>query len=140
MNCGHCLFWHPSVHKQGATWYGSCAAGNYKGDRHHSGYHACARFSSSQPERYGRGRFPFHGPPVRDGCEWNPEINGPAVYGDEHNASARADVLVGADGKWRLCASCAGLTTFGRFRRRLPIASSTCAPAASPEPAGSDGE
>lgn len=53
-----------------------------------------------------------------DPCEWNPD-EGRACYEDE--AHARAEVIVGANGRWRLCTSCAKLPEFRRFRVRLPI-------------------
>ena len=55
----------------------------------------------------------------RDPCEWSPR-DGRAAYADE--VHAKADVIVGADGQWRLCESCAALPHFKRFRTRRPIA------------------
>ena len=34
---------------------------------------------------------------------------------------ARADVIVGANGQWRLCAKCADLSVFNSFRSRRSI-------------------
>lgn len=58
---------------------------------------------------------------VGDGCEWNPGADRPARAGDAHNSTTPAALLVGADGNWRLCALCAALPRFRRFRRRKPI-------------------
>ena len=55
---------------------------------------------------------------MRNPCEYNP-VTERAAYGNE--VHARADVIVGANGQWRLCMSCAALPTFRRFRRRKPI-------------------
>ncbi len=57
-----------------------------------------------------------------DGCEWNPEGSRPAYDGDAHHREAPATVIVGADGQWRLCTSCARLPVFARFRVRKAIA------------------
>lgn len=53
-------------------------------------------------------------------CEWNPDADRPGLTGDRYHDDA--SVLVGSDGAWRLCASCAGLPRFARFRVRRPIA------------------
>lgn len=56
-------------------------------------------------------------------CEWNPDRNKP-LYWDKHRQShAEAEVVVGADGQWHLCASCAALPRFKRYRRRKDIVS-----------------
>lgn len=59
--------------------------------------------------------------PVRDGCEWSPERGGPAYTTDEHHWTTPATMIVGANGKWRLCSSCAALPAFKRHRKRKPI-------------------
>jgi hypothetical protein len=53
-----------------------------------------------------------------DPCEYNPDERR-AAY--EHEVHARADVIVGAKGKWRLCRLCAALPEFRRLRKRRPI-------------------
>ena len=53
-----------------------------------------------------------------DPCEWNPTANRPCYYGEEHSS---ADVIVGANGQWRLCEGCASLQKFKHFRKRKPI-------------------
>lgn len=53
-----------------------------------------------------------------DPCEYNPD-EARAAYGCEVHAAA--ELIVGANGKWRLCAACAALPAFKRFRRRIPI-------------------
>lgn len=58
---------------------------------------------------------------VEDGCEWDPEGDRPARYDDDHNRTTRADLIVGANGKWRLCSGCAALPRFRRYRKRKPI-------------------
>ncbi len=58
---------------------------------------------------------------MTDGCEWNPEADRPAYDGDAHHREASAEVIVGSDGKWRLCASCSRLPRFARYRTRKPI-------------------
>lgn len=52
-------------------------------------------------------------------CEWDPERGEPARIGD---GCERAAVLsVGANGQFHLCAECAALPRFKRFRRRVPL-------------------
>lgn len=76
-----------------------------------------ARFLLECPEcGAGLGR-----PKSWDGCEWNPEEGRAAYDADKHYRKNRATVIVGADGDWRLCASCAELPEFKRFRRRKRI-------------------
>lgn len=58
---------------------------------------------------------------MRDGCEWDPATGTPARGGDEHNSSVPAALIVGADGKWRLCTDCAELPEFSRYRKRRPV-------------------
>lgn len=56
-----------------------------------------------------------------DGCEWNPSRDGEAWEGDAHFWANRATVLVGANGNYRLCASCAALPRFQRFKHRAIV-------------------
>ena len=56
-----------------------------------------------------------------DGCEWNPSNDSPAYDTDEHYRNTDATMLVGADGQWRLCDSCAKLPRFNEFRTRKRI-------------------
>ena len=56
-----------------------------------------------------------------DNCEWNPSENRAAYDIDDHYLNTPARVIVGADGQWRLCESCAALPRFKRFRKRVPI-------------------
>jgi len=53
-----------------------------------------------------------------DACEYNPTHKRAAFSCEGH---ASAVLLVGSKGKWRLCAECAGLPEFRRFRARQPI-------------------
>lgn len=53
-------------------------------------------------------------------CEWNPELSRAAEAG-EHEVEAT--VCVGANGEWHLCASCAELPIFGRFKKRTQLRS-----------------
>jgi hypothetical protein len=56
------------------------------------------------------------GPSSHGVCEWDPEENAPGYVGDAHNAPA--DVVVGSNGEWHLCSSCAALPRFKRYRKR----------------------
>ena len=49
-------------------------------------------------------------------CEWNPERNRSAFVGEQGHAEAT--VICGADGAYHLCASCAALPRFARFKKR----------------------
>ena len=62
---------------------------------------------------------PMHGPAVIDGCEWNPATDAPAYDTDDHHRLVPAEVLVGANGKYRTCSSCADLPRFKRFKKKL---------------------
>ena len=53
-----------------------------------------------------------------DPCEYDPESKRAAFSFELH---ARAEWLVGADGKWRLCGQCAALPEFRRLRKRTFI-------------------
>lgn len=53
-----------------------------------------------------------------DPCEYNPEAKR-AAYGFEVHGPA--EWIVGHDGKWRLCDSCARLPEFKRYRTRKRI-------------------
>ena len=55
----------------------------------------------------------------RDPCEWDPTRDSPATTTE--GCRNRADLIVGADGKWRLCFSCARLPHFKSLRKRVPI-------------------
>ena len=52
-------------------------------------------------------------------CEWNPAENRPAFEGD--TSHGEATTMVGVDGKWHLCASCASSEAFKRYRVRRPL-------------------
>lgn len=61
-------------------------------------------------------------------CEWDPSKNGPAqgvpvngYYVQYSGCENEATILVGAHGEWRLCALCARLSEFKRFRVRRVI-------------------
>jgi hypothetical protein len=65
---------------------------------------------------------------MADPCEWDPARNRPnrglrqsdgrfVAEGCQHEA----EFIVGWNGQWRLCASCARLPFFSRFRRRKRI-------------------
>lgn len=56
-----------------------------------------------------------------DGCEWNPTLNRGSWDNDKHYKTTKAELLVGANGDWRLCKSCSELKRFKRFRIRKPI-------------------
>lgn len=60
-------------------------------------------------------------PPSVEGCEWDPAGNRPAVTGDDHNSRVGATLCVGARGDWHLCAGCASLPQFKRFRARKEL-------------------
>lgn len=53
-----------------------------------------------------------------DPCEWDPEHDRPTL--GEGDAHAQAEVVLGR-GAWRLCASCASLPRFRRYKLRRPI-------------------
>lgn len=53
-----------------------------------------------------------------DPCEYNPEAKRAAYENEVH---AQAELIVGANGKWRLCGSCAALPEFKRLRKRKVI-------------------
>lgn len=58
-------------------------------------------------------------------CEYNPVTHGPACLpplpGDCKN---EADLMVGAKGEWHICATCAALPEFKKFRVRRPLKAS----------------
>lgn len=58
-----------------------------------------------------------------DGCEWFPAEDRPARMDDVPHAVAT--VSVGANGAWHLCASCAALPRFKRFRVRKQLTPAT---------------
>lgn len=55
---------------------------------------------------------------MKDPCEYNP-LKKRSAYEDE--VHAQAALIVGADGRWRLCESCAKLPEFKRYRNRKKI-------------------
>ncbi len=59
--------------------------------------------------------------PLFDGCEWNPRANRPSWDDEHHYETTPAEVIVGHKGDWRLCASCAALPRFNRYRVRTWI-------------------
>jgi hypothetical protein len=50
-----------------------------------------------------------------DPCEYNPAEKRAAYENEVH---ANADFVVGANGLWRLCSSCAALPEFKRLKKR----------------------
>ena len=52
-------------------------------------------------------------------CEWNPELNVPAQFSDERHA-ATLSVGVGKN-NWHLCARCAAMPRFKRYRVRKQL-------------------
>lgn len=65
---------------------------------------------------FGRGEMPTDA--SVDPCEYNPEEKR-AAY--EHEVHASAVWIIGANGQWRLCDSCAALPEFKRFKKRKRI-------------------
>lgn len=55
---------------------------------------------------------------IKNPCEYNPEKKAAAFENEVH---AQATMIVGAKGQWRLCASCAALPEFRRFKTRVFI-------------------
>lgn len=59
-------------------------------------------------------------------CDWNPQkrdaATEPAAPGDCPN---EATVIVGANGYWQLCESCAALPDFSRFKFRVRMAAAS---------------
>lgn len=58
---------------------------------------------------------------MSDGCEWNPAKGRAATSHCRHYLDTRSEVIVGANGEWRLCRSCAESPAFKRYRVRRPI-------------------
>lgn len=56
-----------------------------------------------------------------DGCEWNPDTGQLAYDTDPHFRSTRAAVIVGRTKVFRLCAACADLPHFKRYRARRTV-------------------
>lgn len=52
-------------------------------------------------------------------CEWNPTENRPAFEDDPPHGEAT--MMVGVDGRWHLCASCAESGAFKRYRVRRSL-------------------
>jgi hypothetical protein len=63
---------------------------------------------------------------LKDACEWNPVLGREATNRDPIHA--RAEVLVGKDGAWRLCRACAALERFKLYRTRAEIAEADACP------------
>lgn len=61
--------------------------------------------------------------PQHDGCEWSPSKGKSAYDNDPHwlDLEVKAEWIVGAGGKWRLCAECAQRPEFKRYRKRVRI-------------------
>ncbi len=55
-----------------------------------------------------------------NGCEWNPDAGKPSYGDDDHHVTTPATVCVGRDGLWHLCALCAELPQFKRFKK-IPL-------------------
>lgn len=61
-----------------------------------------------------------------DGCFWDP-VRGDATWSNsEHYQTVQATVIVGADGRWRLCQPCSELPRFKRYRKRVQITRGQC--------------
>lgn len=58
---------------------------------------------------------------TRDGCEMDPKTGEPLYDDNPHYAEARAVWLIGANGQWRVCDSCAKLPTLRRYKVRKRI-------------------
>lgn len=56
---------------------------------------------------------------VRDPCFWHPAEERPCTNADPWHADA--DLIVGANGHWRLCRTCAALHRFNRYRVRRAV-------------------
>lgn len=66
-------------------------------------------------------------------CEWDPVRGQPAAVvvvpvvpvdwdrRERQGCPSPATLCVGANGDWHLCATCAALPCFRRFRRRVPL-------------------
>lgn len=52
-------------------------------------------------------------------CEWHPAESRPATVDDPSHGEAT--VSVGANGQWHLCAACAALPRFARYRVRKAL-------------------
>ncbi len=63
-------------------------------------------------------------------CEWNPLKNEPAIESQREELTAEdgclneATLAVGYRGDWHLCASCADLPAFSKYRRRALLSAS----------------
>lgn len=55
---------------------------------------------------------------MKNPCEYNPRKRRSAYENEVH---AQAALIVGANGLWRLCESCAKLPEFNRYRNRKKI-------------------
>jgi len=65
-------------------------------------------------------------------CEWDPKRNRPSQYKETYypydvkifrywGCQNRAELILGYNGKWRLCESCSKLPYFSRYKRRCRI-------------------
>jgi hypothetical protein len=54
-------------------------------------------------------------------CEWNPKRNAAANAGDPDACPNEVEWSVGSNGEWHLCASCAALPRFKRYKTRKRI-------------------
>lgn len=57
-------------------------------------------------------------------CEWNPKASVAAIEPPADGDCPNVATVSLGNGEWHLCASCAGLPRFRRFRRRRPLRSS----------------
>ena len=59
--------------------------------------------------------------PRGERCEWNPTLHRPARDDDNPPHDAIATISLGALSAWHVCADCAKLPHFSRFRTRAPL-------------------
>lgn len=67
----------------------------------------------------------------KDFCEWNPAEGEPSTYAhingplpkkiDYYGCQNTSTQIIGHNGKWRLCDSCAALPEFKKYRKRKEI-------------------
>lgn len=55
-------------------------------------------------------------------CEWNPDENRLAIVGDAHNTPVAWHLTKGKE-NIQLCAACASLPKFAKFKKRVPLSS-----------------
>lgn len=58
---------------------------------------------------------------MRPRCEWNPKASVAAIEPPADGDCPNVATVSLGNGEWHLCASCAGLPRFRRFRRRRPL-------------------